>query len=293
MFQLAVLPLLIGYLATAQSRLAIQNGHFVLNGQRVFLSGGNLPWIYYGYDFGDHQWDKVKSQIENQIQMVHNAGGNSIRLWVHIQAETTPVFDHNGYVTGPDHQGTLLNDIKNLLDTAQKYDVLVFPTLWNCAVDQDRSHRLDGLIRDHRKLQVTTVHSVDKCLDPTKLTNSGAGWAGKKYSYQDMLRLEYYSACGTLDFYQFHSYAFQGHFDEVAPFKHRASQYGLHKPIVVGEFWEKDGGGMNINQLFDYVYNHGYAGAWSWDLMNHGGNQRKGMTHIRGYTNHGKVAIDI
>ena len=137
-----LLLLLVPAVLVQASRLQVQNGHFTYGGQRMFLSGGNLPWIYYGYDFGEGQWANVKSKIENQIQQVHNSGGNSIRLWVHIQAETTPDFDHNGYVTGPDSRGTLYDDIKDLLDTAQRYNVFVFPTLWNCAVDQDKSHRL-------------------------------------------------------------------------------------------------------------------------------------------------------
>jgi len=371
MFQLLLIVTGAAVASTVQaSRLQVQNGHFTYNGQRVFLSGGNLPWIYYGYDFGEGQWSNVKSKIENQIKQVHNSGGNSIRLWVHIQAETTPDFDSNGYVTKPDSRGTLLDDIKDLLDTAQKYDVFVFPTLWNCAVDQDKSHRLDGLIVDSRKLQsyidkvlkpmATKVkghpalggwdilnepegmikpdqHDSDKCFDTTKLHNSGAGWAGKKYSYRDMLRFinwqadaiksvdsgalvtmgswnpksntdqfnmvnHYSDDClrkaggkqkGVLDFYQFHSYSWQGSFDNVSPFKNNANSYHSNKPIVVGEFWEKDGGGMNINQLFEYCYNHGYGGAWSWDLMNHGNNQRGGMSHIKDFTSYGNIKVDL
>jgi len=370
MFSYACIVLLglltIGY----ASRLSVQSGHFQYGGQRVFLSGGNLPWIYYGYDFGDHQWNNVKSKIEDQLKQTQAAGGNSIRLWVHIQGETTPAFDNNGYVTAPDHQGTLLDDIKDLLDTAQKYNILVFPTLWNMAVNQDSHHRLDGLVRDHRKLQsyidkvlkpmvtkakghpalggwdiinepegmvIPDQSNSDKCFDTRALHNSGAGWAGKKYSYTDILRFinwqadaiktadsgalvtmgvwnpksntdnfhmvnHYSDAClrkaggktrGTLDFYQFHSYSWQGHFDNVAPFKNSAGDYGLNKPIVVGEFWEQAGGGMKIDQLFDYIYNHGYGGAWSWDLMNHGQNQRHGMTKIKGYTSHGKIPISM
>ncbi|NP_001298233.1 mannan endo-1,4-beta-mannosidase-like precursor [Biomphalaria glabrata] len=351
------------------ARLAVSGNQFTYNGQRIFLSGGNLPWIQYAYDFGDHQWDSRKGTFENQLTQLKNAGGNSIRLWVHIQGESTPAFDGNGYVTAPDHQGTLINDFKDMLDIAQRHNILVFPTLWNAAVDQDNSHRLDGFIVDWRKLQSyidkalvplasavrghpalgawdimnepegminTDISNWDRCYDSTALKNSGAGWAGKKYSYYDTLRfinwqadaiknvdsgflvtvgswnpksntdqfgfVDHYSDnClvklgkpnGKLDFYQFHTYSYQGNFDNVSPFKHSAGDYGTGKPIVVGEFWEQDGGGMNIDQLFDYVYNHGYAGAWSWDLMAHGDNQRGGISHIKNYNWNGQIGINL
>ncbi|XP_055895021.1 mannan endo-1,4-beta-mannosidase-like [Biomphalaria glabrata] len=351
------------------ARLAVSGNHFTFNGQRVFLSGGNLPWIQYAHDFGDHQWASRKSAVNSQLAALKAAGGNSLRLWIHIQGETTPAFDGNGYVTAPDHQGTLINDFKDMLNLAQSHDILVFPTLWNAAVNQDNSHRLDGLIVDERKLQsyidkVLTplatavkghpalgawdimnepegminpdIGNSDRCYDATALKNSGAGWAAKKYGYHDIIRfvnwqaaaikhvdpgflvtvgawnpksntdrfgfVDHYSdACllkggkpnGKLDFYQVHSYSYQGNFDNVSPFKHSAGDFGTGKPIVVGEFWEQDGGGMNINQLFEYVYNHGYAGAWSWDLQAHGANQRGGISHIKGLTSNGVIPINV
>jgi len=354
----------------AAARLSVQGKVFKYHGDTVFLSGGNLPWIYYGYDFGENQWQSRKSKIEEQIRMLSQAGGNSIRVWIHIQGETTPHFSSQGYVTGPDSKGSLLNDIKDLLDTAKKYNVFVFPTLWNCAVDQDSHHRLDGLIVDTRKLQSyidkvlkPMVHHVaghpalgawdiinepegmlkpdqynsEPCFDTTSLKGSGAGWAGQKYSFQQLLRFinlqadaihsadrgalvtigawnpkpdieaygqhnHYSDAClkkaggkllGTLDFYQVHSYSWQGRFSSEQPFKNPASAYHLDKPIVVGEFWEQDGGHMSITQMFTYLYQHGYNGAWSWDLMNHGSNQRRGMQAIKDMTSHGKVAVSM
>ncbi|XP_059147582.1 mannan endo-1,4-beta-mannosidase-like [Physella acuta] len=355
--------------STSGARLQIEGNHFTFGGQKVFLSGGNLPWISYAYDFGDGQWGSRKSQMEDQFKKLHEAGGNSMRLWIHIQGETSPAFDSNGYVTAPDHQGTFINDFKDMLNLAQSYDLLVFPTLWNAAVDQDTSHHLDGLVVDGQKLQsyidkVLTplatavkghpalgawdimnepegminpdVGNSERCFDATAMKNSGAGWAGRKYGFQDIIRfinwqaaaiknvdsgflvtvgswnpksntdrmgfVDHYSddclvkggkSNGKIDFYQFHSYSYNGQFDNVSPFSNSAGDYGTGKPIVVGEFWEQDGGGMNINQLFDYVYNHGYAGAWSWDLVGHGDNQRGGISHIRGYNNNGAISINV
>uniref|UniRef100_A0A2C9KA31 Uncharacterized protein n=1 Tax=Biomphalaria glabrata TaxID=6526 RepID=A0A2C9KA31_BIOGL len=288
------LLLVFGVLKLALSaRLAVSGNHFTFNGQRVFLSGGNLPWIQYAHDFGDHQWASRKSAVNSQLAALKAAGGNSLRLWIHIQGETTPAFDGNGYVTAPDHQGTLINDFKDMLNLAQSHDILVFPTLWNAAVNQDNSHRLDGLIVDERKLQ----SYIDKVLTPLATAVKGHPALGAwdiMNEPEGMINPDIMSLLqGKLDFYQVHSYSYQGNFDNVSPFKHSAGDFGTGKPIVVGEFWEQDGGGMNINQLFEYVYNHGYAGAWSWDLQAHGANQRGGISHIKGLTSNGVIPINV
>lgn len=53
-------------------------------------------------------------------------------------------------------------------------------------------------------------------------------------------------------------------FQFVFNFKHNFGAFGLHKPLVIGEFREKNGAGMTINQLYDHAYNGGYAGGWGW-----------------------------
>ena len=50
----------------------------MLNGERVFLVGGNLPWINYAYDFGNNQWAGVKSRVEDEMKLLRDAGGNTM-----------------------------------------------------------------------------------------------------------------------------------------------------------------------------------------------------------------------
>ncbi|RUS82647.1 hypothetical protein EGW08_009600 [Elysia chlorotica] len=290
------------------ARLSVSGNRFLFKGEHVFLSGGNLPWINYGYDYGNNQWAGVKGRVEDQLRMLRDAGGNSLRLWIHIQGESSPLFDQGGYVIGTDSQGTFLSDFKDMLNLARSYDILVIPTLWNAAVDQDTHNRLDGLIVDPAKLtsyiRVVLIPLVrelnsEPCYDTFMLILSGAGWAGGKYSYRDMLRSGVFAAfsllelLGKLDFHDFHSYSFEGSFDSMAAFVHNCSDYGSTRPVVVGEFWRQQGGHRSTNQLFAYVYRHGYSGAWSWDLVHNGPDQRAGIAYISNYTGNGNIHINF
>jgi len=76
-------------------------------------------------------------------------------VWIHWEAENTPSFDANGFVTDTDGQGTLINDIQLLLDAAQARNILVILCLWNGAWEgpyglQDRYR---NLYLDDNKLQ--------------------------------------------------------------------------------------------------------------------------------------------
>ncbi|KAK0058643.1 mannan endo-1 4-beta-mannosidase, partial [Biomphalaria pfeifferi] len=215
-----------------RNRLVIDGNHFTYNGKRIFLSGGNLPWISYGYDFGDGQFQNIKSQMEEQLKKLFEAGGNSMRLWIHVQGETSPAFDSKGMVTGLDTKGTFIDDFKELLSLALQYNILLFPTLWNAAVDQDPHHRLDGLLKDPNKLKSyinnaltplvkavsghpalggwdimnepegmlnPEVKNEDPCFNTTSLRNSGVGWVVKKYDYKQILRFLNWQAAAIKD----------------------------------------------------------------------------------------------
>ncbi|XP_062593358.1 mannan endo-1,4-beta-mannosidase-like [Saccostrea cucullata] len=354
-------------------RLGIQGTHFTYNGHKVFLAGINKAWENYAYDFGNGQYDSVKAKYEHVFQQLQNAGANSIRIWIHIEGESSPHFDGSGHVTGLDNGGTFINDMKSMLTAAQNHNIFVFPTLWNGAVKQQTHYRLDGLIRDTGKLLSYINHALkpmvqalkdmpalggwdlmnepegelkpdltssEPCFDTRHLHNSGAGWAGKLYTPQELLRFfnwqaaaikevdphalvtvgawngkvntdnfgfhnMYKDSClvkaggkaqGTLSFYQVHSYDWQGHFGTESPFKHNFRAFGLHKPLVIGEFREKNGGGMTINQLYDHAYNGGFAGGWAWSQTDGNmNNMLQGLNHIRNYHNgvHGTIHVQI
>ncbi|XP_046582032.1 mannan endo-1,4-beta-mannosidase-like isoform X1 [Haliotis rubra] len=357
-------------------RLKIQGTHFEKDGQRVFLSGVNLAWIAYGYDFGDGQYQKRRARFENYLKLVSDNGGNSIRVWVHIEGATSPHFDSNGNVLSLDQKGTFLSDMHEFLESARKYNVLVFFCLWNAAVKQNHAN-MDGLIKDMTKLQSyldnalipwvkavkdepamggwdiinemegemkKNMASTDPCYDTTILAHKGTGWAGQLYSPQEFQRFinrqiaaiksadpealvtvgsgsdmsnklgsqNYYSdTCliksggqrmGTLSFYSVHSYDWQGKFPSDSPFLHSASEYGADRPIIIGEFSQVKGAGMKIEDMFQWAYDKGYAGAWSWQALATGGGsdtidtQTKALLYMRNKDDQSKgglVAIKL
>lgn len=72
-------------------------------------------------------------------------------MWLHVDGKNTPAFDGNGYVTGPDSTGTMINDMRSFLDFAQSKQLLVVFVLWNGAV-RPTDNALN-LIYDETKLQ--------------------------------------------------------------------------------------------------------------------------------------------
>ena len=63
-------------------------------------------------------------------------GGNSMRFWLHPEGQMIPVFDRNGMVTGMDQKGSLLGELKDMLDEAKKNNILVIICLWNGAMQR-------------------------------------------------------------------------------------------------------------------------------------------------------------
>ena len=70
--------------------------------------------------------------------------------------------------------------------------------------------------------------------------------------------------------------------------QHNKNNYGLGKPLIIAEFNQVRGGRHSIEQLFNYAYYHGYAGAWSWHANADGSDtddfatQQRGMRYLNG-----------
>jgi len=68
-----------------------------------------------------------------------------------VEGDNTPQWDSDGYVTGLDNTGTMMNDLKRFLDAAQAADIVVIPVLWNAALM--RNQNVINLAWDDAKLQ--------------------------------------------------------------------------------------------------------------------------------------------
>ncbi len=111
--------------------------------------------------------------------------------------------------------------------------------------------------------------------DPTALVTNGT-WEFQALSTLSGMN-NYYSDSeliaaggmpnGTLDFYEVHYYA--QNTAKYSPFAHPASYWGLDKPIVVGEFYALPQDDVtDAGDLYTYLYDGGYAGAWAWQYLN-------------------------
>ena len=63
---------------------------------------------------------------------------------------------------------------------------------------------------------------------------------------------------GTIDFYQMHTYVYQGTYSSTSPMNKTNSAYGLTKPNVIGEYSRSGGDGRDITLLHKWAYENGY-----------------------------------
>ena len=78
MFKL--LLLLSCLVALGSARLTTSGTNLLYNGKKVFLSGVNIAWNSYGYDFGNGQYAaNSKSTLEGWMNSISGSGGNSVR----------------------------------------------------------------------------------------------------------------------------------------------------------------------------------------------------------------------
>lgn len=68
-----------------------------------------------------------------------------------MEGDNTPQWDSDGFVTGLDNTGTMINDLRRFLDAASSRDILVIPVLWNGA--SMRNQNVINLVWDDSKLQ--------------------------------------------------------------------------------------------------------------------------------------------
>jgi hypothetical protein len=128
-----------------------------LGSTEIFSSGGNVAWNEFARDIGPG--NTSLSTFEDIFQQVQNNGGNTMRLWLHTNGESTPAWD-GSTVTGPG-EGTI-EDLRNILDLAEKYDVGLQLCLWSFDLLQQGQVE-DNLSRNRQFL--TTPDLIQSYID--------------------------------------------------------------------------------------------------------------------------------
>eukprot|EP00094_Tigriopus_californicus_P008112 TCALIF_07808-PB protein Name:"Similar to Mannan endo-1,4-beta-mannosidase (Mytilus edulis)" AED:0.32 eAED:0.32 QI:79/1/0.66/1/0.5/0.66/3/0/149 len=124
----------------ASNFLRVDGKNFMYGDDIVYLSGTNAAWIQYGNDFGNGQWDSsTGSKWTNEIKLIGDSGGNSVRVWVHVEGDNNPQFSDDGYVLGTDGSDTLVSDLRKLADVCQDNDIFLIPVLWNGALMRNQN----------------------------------------------------------------------------------------------------------------------------------------------------------
>lgn len=127
------------------------------NDTPLFLTGINIPWKSFGWDFGHHPRSGIAydgDHFENIFREVSAAGGNVVRIWLHCDGRASPEFDTDGFVLGLEAE--FFQHLDDFLARLERYDLMVIFTLWSHDMGNSeggrRGPRTD-LISDRDKLE--------------------------------------------------------------------------------------------------------------------------------------------
>lgn len=105
-------------------------------GSLGFLTGANLPWINYGWDFGPCAWGRGyrPEAFDAAFADLASRGANCVRLWVFGDGRAAPSFDLSTPATRSLTTGLhpeFLEDFGDMLRRAQRHGIKVMPVLWD------------------------------------------------------------------------------------------------------------------------------------------------------------------
>lgn len=173
----------------------------------------NQAWVDYGNDFGSNQKPDKFCKLKNYLQEIKNNGGNTVRVWVHVEGDHNPQYDYSGNVIATDSSHTLIRDMKNYALAAQDLDIFVIFNLWNGAVLKNQTTiamlKSDAKLNTYIKKALIPMvqglkgipsvagweifnepelsvipgqYNSEPCFDTRRLSGSGAGWAGQTFT---------------------------------------------------------------------------------------------------------------
>lgn len=135
-----------------------------------FLVGVNIAWNSFGADVGKHPSLGVLHDIrffDSVFAEISNAGGNSVRWWVHCDGRSSPNFDSTGMVTGFDPE--IFEHLDAIMNSAFSNNLLVMPVLWSFDMANDNSKEAGPNAGMHANLiwdSLCTKSYIENCLVP-------------------------------------------------------------------------------------------------------------------------------
>ena len=159
LFFLLLLLLTVAGIDTVEASdfVSVRGKELYVNDRPLRLFGVNMAWSSYGRDFGNFEGEQSREALFRTLNIVKAHGGNVIRVWLHTEGRFTPAFNHidDGVVLGPDHEGSIIEDLVLFLQQAKKVGIYVIISLWN--FNEEKNFMM--LVRDRSALQ-TYIHNA-------------------------------------------------------------------------------------------------------------------------------------
>lgn len=175
---------------------------------------------------------------------------SSIQRFINLCAGAIHRTDTSALVTNGSWSFQALTDVQGVLEkTGLK------------SLSDLEKDKLKELINEKYRLNLSTDEVINHLEKLSLLANYN-------YYRDDRLIAAGGDPDGTLDFYSVHYYIGLG--SAYSPFLRPAISWALTKPIVVAEFAMSQNNGVPTDQLFNQLYQTGYAGSlpWSWTDTN-------------------------
>jgi len=136
-----------------------------LDGEEFLVNGINIPWRYFGQDFGAsyRQLNYDSTFFNRTFEELQANGVNCIRMWIHCDGRHSPICGKDGLVRGlPRH---FLDDLDDFFSRAARYNLMVVPVLWTFEmVDEGKIE----IIRDPEKTQTYIDQALLPILERTR-----------------------------------------------------------------------------------------------------------------------------